>query len=377
MLTNSIPVRLFLCLALLLPTWQGCTYKFLRHNYTHLVQSLNDILYQQVLDNLAMFECNSGALPSFAVVGSGSAQVSDARGGSTGLTWNPTTLVSEAAGLTASRTLVETWGATPVMDPGKLRRLRCGFQLIIDGATSYIEVQECPSQKDLDGKPIPAYRVIPSTSDGCLDCIRELIECGFLTPPSKDLLAKSGTLDFKQLPQAEKYQQDLLTQIECKLPRGWYCVGKPCDVPRNAAFVGRYGKVVVWVEATHVDYLSRATLSMLDLATRETPKKAMVTVKHTVEGEGVSTEFTGEIQGDITQYARIAEVIAAAQRLVDETDENKANLLPKAMAPLMDNLREAVKQAPDIDPSSNDIASPVFRIERPGSGPEFFPAPPR
>jgi hypothetical protein len=57
------------------------------------------------------------------------------------------------------------------------------------------------------------------------------------------------------------------------LQPGWYGVGHRRDVPRNAEYVGRYGKTYVWVLPENMDQLSRLTLAMLDLETVATNRR--------------------------------------------------------------------------------------------------------
>ncbi len=55
----------------------------------------------------------------------------------------------------------------------------------------------------------------------------------------------------------------------------WLHVGCRRDVPRDAVYVGRHGKVFVWVDQEGIDGLSGLTLRIMDVATREdTPAPA-------------------------------------------------------------------------------------------------------
>jgi hypothetical protein len=48
---------------------------------------------------------------------------------------------------------------------------------------------------------------------------------------------------------------------------GWYCVGRWCDVPRHARFVGRHNSTWVWVDPARQDDLTRFTLTVMKLGT--------------------------------------------------------------------------------------------------------------
>jgi hypothetical protein len=52
---------------------------------------------------------------------------------------------------------------------------------------------------------------------------------------------------------------------------GWLCSGSKCDVPKDACYVGRYGKAYVWVPPKGVDSLTRLTLGILDIASALPP----------------------------------------------------------------------------------------------------------
>ena len=50
------------------------------------------------------------------------------------------------------------------------------------------------------------------------------------------------------------------------IPTGWFGVGCKRDVPRDACFVARNGKVYIWVTREHLDDLSQFTMAVLDIA---------------------------------------------------------------------------------------------------------------
>jgi hypothetical protein len=52
---------------------------------------------------------------------------------------------------------------------------------------------------------------------------------------------------------------------------GWYGVGKKHDVPKCACHVQHYNHTYVWVSGDNLDYLSRLTMAILDLATALPP----------------------------------------------------------------------------------------------------------
>ena len=63
----------------------GCMNQQLRFATRRTVNTLPDLQYQQVIDNLATIAANPGFLPYLAVAGQGSIQVTDNRNSSLGL----------------------------------------------------------------------------------------------------------------------------------------------------------------------------------------------------------------------------------------------------------------------------------------------------
>lgn len=209
----------------------GCTHVQLRRITLNQENTLTDLQFKQVMDNLAMFVHNPGTLPYFALSSSGTSQVSDTEGPVTGgLAWSPTT---GNVGVSASRQLTEGWGLAPIMDPDRLDRMRCAYQAIIG---------------------------IPNVN--CDDCLKKL----------QDFFGPNVNL-------AER------------LPRGWFGAGKKKDVPHNACYVGHYCDTFVWVLPDGIDGLTRFTLTILDLATGTTPTITVVTTKD-AEGKVIKTEIT-------------------------------------------------------------------------------------
>jgi hypothetical protein len=226
----------------LLPAVGGCaTHANLRDNTVRTAATLTDLNYQQVLNNVAMFAANPAALPSVAVVNSGTVTVTDQKAYSTSATYSPTLPFSQQGGgalpiLTllfnpsVQRQLTENWTVTPVTDVDSLRRIRCAFQLLV-----------------LSGG---------QTSD-CQNC-RRLLEDFFL-----------GESD----------------RMDCLVPTGWYGTGYKADVPHDACYVGRCGTTYVWVMPDGLEGLTRFTMTVLELATGK-PHAPMKTVVRTFKSDG-------------------------------------------------------------------------------------------
>jgi hypothetical protein len=240
---------LFLLLALTIAS-AGCrTHLSLRDNTLLTTETLTDLNYQQVLDNLARFVANPSTMPSLAIVNAGTVNVADQKALAANGTYAPslTQAMQFGSGLpilsllfnpNASRNLTENWSLAPVTDIDNLRRIRCAFQMLV-----------------LNGG---------ETSD-CFSC-QDLIERFYLGE-----------------------QKDL----ECIIPGGWYHVGCKKDLPPSVCYVGHYRDVYVWVTPDGLEGLTRFTMTVIDLATGK-PHAPTKSVVRTYKADGTldSTQVT-------------------------------------------------------------------------------------
>lgn len=211
----------------------GCaTQRVLQQGTVATNLTISDIYYQQVLNNVARFEVNSGAMPSFSVVSAGTVNIQDTAGANVSPTYSPTLtramqgggafpILSILFGMTAQRSITENWSTAPITDSDNIRRMRCAFQLLVGR-----EASEC---------------------DRCEDRLKSFF------------VASTET-------------------TECLLPRGWYQVGSKGDVPPDACYVAHYCDTYVWVDFDGIDGLSRFTITVLDIATGEihAPQRSVV-----------------------------------------------------------------------------------------------------
>ena len=228
-------------LIVLISTLSGCaTHIALRKDTVRTTNTLMDLQYQQVLDNLARFQDNSDTVPSFAVASAGTVSVSDQKSAGVSPTYSPTlTFANQGAGalpilsllfpLSTQRAVTENWSLTPITDADNLRRLRCAYRLLVLGEAT------------------PNYEF----------CVKQMKE--FFAGEEADL--------------ADYFP-----------PRGWYGVGGKHDVPKGACYVGCHGCTYVWVTPEAMNALALFTMGALDLATGKlrTPQR---TVVRTYKGE--------------------------------------------------------------------------------------------
>jgi hypothetical protein len=233
-------MRLVVLLLGLLSTLSGCTHLALQKDTVRTSDTLADLQFHQVLDNVARFHDNPDTVPSFAVTTAGTVSIADQTGAGVSPTYSPTLSSAQQGGgalpilsllfpFTTQRALTENWSLTPITDADNLRRLRCAYRLLVMGEAA------------------PNYEY----------CRKELK--AFFAGEEADL--------------AEYYP-----------PRGWYGVGCEKDVPKNACYVGRHCGTYVWVTPEGMNGLATFTMGTLDLATgkQRTPQR---TVVRTYKGE--------------------------------------------------------------------------------------------
>jgi hypothetical protein len=243
--------------------------------------------YQQVLDNLAMYCQDPTALPWHVNLQNGAVQVNDA--GSVGtiaqtdlshaFTWSPY--------FTGTRSIVTQWSTVPVTDDTTLRLLRLAYQI----AVSYRPVRDLDPDlaidlahtlknqtatnadisldTDLFDSLVKTYdpqnshnlNKIFSEYESAREAILSTVDQNFLAEVdrtryiSKTALARDVS---RQVDDVRGQYRDI--------PTSWFGYGRKHDVPRNACFVGHYGKCYTWVGPAQRAALAEFTLTVLNLA---------------------------------------------------------------------------------------------------------------
>lgn len=229
--------------ALLIPLMAclcGCTHLVLKNNTNRTSATLSDILFGEVLDNVARFQNNPDTIATFAVATSGTVSVNDQFGFGISPTYSPTLTAAQQGGgalpilsllfqTGLQRTLSENWSVTPVTDADSLRRLRCAYRLLVLG------------------KAAPNYAF----------CDQEM----------KDYFAGEDAALAGYFP-----------------PRNWYHAGGKHDVPANACYVSRHDKTYVWVTPDGMNDFAVFAMGALNLATGK-PQRPQETVIRKYKGE--------------------------------------------------------------------------------------------
>lgn len=221
----------------------GCTHMALERHTVRQAATITDVRYQQVMNNLALMARTPSAMPHYALVTGGLAQVDDNVSGTGSLMWGwmggdmGSSSTSQMLGGTAQRTKSGNWSLDPLHEPERITAMRCVYQ------------------KVLGSEP------------------------------------KCGECD--EYVRLFKLEADL-----AKMPTGWFCVGTKRDVPKHACYVANYHDTYVWVLPEGVEGLTRLSLIILDIATVEMsslyPTKTVVT-KYDGNCVRVGVEVTSEV----------------------------------------------------------------------------------
>lgn len=207
-----MPNRTFSLLFLLMLVFaSGCAHSQLQKQQNLQTGSISTLYEQQVLDNLAAFAANPGALPSFAIASSGGTTVAHSNTMNGGLTWTPFALMNGTAGLNGTRQINMNWTMTPVSDRARLELMKCIFQ----------------------------YATSQNSEDCCNDCLTQLTKF---------------------------YDGDLSA---CNLPQRFYTThrSKPKFSDNCQEKIGEHCGCYVSVAASKFECLSRVTLAILEIAT--------------------------------------------------------------------------------------------------------------
>jgi hypothetical protein len=264
----------------------GCANVQLKHSTLRSASTLTDLQYQQVLNNLAMYCKDPTALPTHVNLQNGAVQVADA--GSVGtiaqsdlsvaFTWSPY--------FTGTRSIVTQWSTIPVTDDTTLRLLRLAYQIAVsyrmerdldpDLATDLAHALKNQTATNADISldtnlfDTLVQKYLPDDTKDLNNLLKAYLRArdAILATNDPDFLAPlDNNYIFKTALVREVTRQvdDVRGQYK-DIPTGWFGWGKKRDVPRDACFVGQYGKCYTWVEPEHSAELAEFTLKVLNLA---------------------------------------------------------------------------------------------------------------
>jgi hypothetical protein len=249
----------------------GCIANRLGQRAMKQAETLPELQYQQVLDNLARFADNPSALPSHVKISDGTTQITDSGNAGVAVDLGPpaTTLPQ----LIGSRTVVVQWGMTPVIDASELRLMRIAYRRALGSP-------EMPDPAFLDDLAHELKNQLPANADQSDESLlfyeysakgaRNYSEFDARVATTNDDEVVNGpdALASVRSPLAREVrrQVDGIRRDLEKIQPGWFHVGSKRDIPRDACYVGRHGDRYVWVGADGREALTEFTLTVMKLA---------------------------------------------------------------------------------------------------------------
>jgi hypothetical protein len=126
--------RLWLSAMLFVGAAAGCLHRQLEFTARRTLNTLPDLQYQQVMDNLAAVASNPARLPYLAVAGQGAIQVTDNGTTTLGLSIPINSSTSDGLGFGASRNVTGTWSLGTITSPDKIRAMQALYQRAVAGS---------------------------------------------------------------------------------------------------------------------------------------------------------------------------------------------------------------------------------------------------
>jgi hypothetical protein len=252
----------------------------LRDRATTLATTTTDLLYQQVLDNLARQIDSPASLPSFDVPALGTAQIQRTVGMSYQPGWDFITqgvfagrylFDKQQAMLNGQQANQDAWQLAPLNNPDRIYLMQCAYRRVIGNEDVYgasvlndyyikrnqaLQKATAPADPAHIGYPPP--KKSPSENDKDQND-NEKDPIGHSAIKAAVTLVKDSGGTTGPLP--------LTIPYECFLTRGWFGAGKKKQVPKDACYIGRHCQTYVWVCPAYFDALSKFTLALLDIAT--------------------------------------------------------------------------------------------------------------
>ena len=249
----------------------GCTSGRLRQRTINQARTLSGLQYEQVLDNLAQFAANPGALPWHVNLREGTSQVTDSLSGGALVDLSPP--ASTEPQLFGSRTVVAQWGMAPVIDATELRLLAVAYRRACGSpempAPEFLEelAHELKDQQATNADVQQETGAFFGYQTRDNRSLREF-DSRVLTTNDDGLYAGPSTIDRDASPLVRDVRRkvDVVARDLAAIRPGWFHVGRRRDVPKDACYVGHDGDRYVWVCADGRAALTEFTLTVLKLA---------------------------------------------------------------------------------------------------------------
>ena len=275
----------------------------LSYRVTRQASTIPDIYYREVLNNLAVIETDASRMPYFSDPQTSRTSIQQTASGSYGLFFDlistaPTGVLTlfnhylpdrQSATLTATQRNSGEWAALTANDPDKLFTMRAAYHRVT--GVSNAEDEEILAEFyyrhfEITDDTLARLRTEnPDVFEAVGQKLSKLKGIEYLSAESFEKRLKNddiiGNDDF------ERYRRILLKSARMiheptefvsdadthhllyisALKPGWLGVGQKRDLPKDAAYVGQYGRTYVWVAPANLEALTRLTLAILDIHT--------------------------------------------------------------------------------------------------------------
>nr|WP_143548104.1 hypothetical protein [Rhodopirellula sp. SM50] len=306
-----MPIRLVAVLMVVLTC--GCTHVQLRKNTIRQSETLTDIYEQQVLDNLAMFASDPGALPFFAFPNQGGTDVTDSFGADGNLSFSSDTFTGAGLAGAGGRGMSESWTLTPVYDARRLELMRAAYQqVMLNAGCATIE-------------------------DGC---------------PDNDLLLRqfyTGTVAGESI--GEFTQRTGRTTPACFQQCKWFGCGPKPPKHKNSTCckVGGHCGTYVWLLPGGQRELTKLTLVILDFAFNDAaaapptpvdpPESTVNVTKYfSADGQPTTKEAAHEVRTEVVAQSRVVGGAGDGMNIYEVPMGMKSGLTLPPLAPANTNV---------------------------------------
>jgi len=281
----------------------GCAHQQLRWNTVRQSRTLTDIYEQQVLDNLAMFVYDPNSLPFFSFPNAGASNVTDQGMFATAVNWTRggPALSSGNFGGNASRSMVESWTLTPIIDPVKLQLMRCAYQQVVSACGIGEMSAHCPDCEKM--RSVYLGRDVDPELAGCSENYKAKCNPAASAPQAQDEVVPCPPTT-EESAEAQRAQRSATAAPEattpnnpdfpsavdtdCLIPTCWIDFGCKKCMPKHGKClkVGHYCDMYIWVKPGGQNELTKLTLNILNYAYNDPTPQRTKNVTWELETDG-------------------------------------------------------------------------------------------
>jgi hypothetical protein len=252
-----------------------------------------------------MFVYDPNSLPFFSFPNAGASNVTDQGMFATAVNWTRggPALSSGDFGANASRSMVESWTLTPIIDPVKLQLMRCAYQQVVSACGIGEMSAHCPDCEKM--RSVYLGRDVDPELAGCNENYKAKCKSTTLAPRAQyEVVPRPPATDGQAGIQGAEPSVETVTDAtapsnpdfpsavdtDCLLPTCWIGFGCKKCMPKHAKClkVGHYCDTYIWLKPGGQNELTKLTLNILNYAYNDpTPRRTKdVTWELDVNGGG-------------------------------------------------------------------------------------------